>query len=948
MKISIITPSFNQSKFLSTTLNSVLEQTHPDYEHIIFDPGSTDGSIEIAKAYCEKSKRAKLHLKRDRSQTSAINIGFNESSGDILCWLNSDDHYATPETLSRVHKVFSENPSVDIVYGRGNYCTPEYKTIRPAFINRNSKKLSTELANCIGILQPSLFIRKEAFLRAGNLDEKMHYSFDYEYWARCAAIGLKFHFIDELLSVAVIHPDAKTIRAREVSLREAAIVAKRYYGFISLDWVKRITDQKESGADGITASSNSISSALLDEEFARHNNNEEAIGIFFNNRPTMNAVTHEAFRRTLVSKIDRAYLSAWDSNYFDMGLTLIASIHKHDPDTMIFVCDIGMKGDQLAIIRQLKNVILLDKDFPPYIAEWQRNPKNYIFKNIVFNKLANQLADSTLLLWIDAGVKVNKAPNEIWDELSDIGHFFINHDDSRHWPLYNASFTSNEAIVAGKFSLKELVSGHVCSCLYGLKVGTSMAALFKEAAQLSNIKEISVGDKHPSPPIKVDGSDQITRASYKRAHHHSDQIVDNTHELRTVFGYYGHRQDQAIISNLAARYGAKISSAKHYCPATELSSEISKENWNEGVSARLGKYRTDDFNTPGVTHHHRGLVKDFEGIHFSFAKNEILGILGNGPSLASIPFNTLTDSDTIGMNAAYRHWKSINWFPTIYCCLDTVVGMSHKNEILDLVRNKNRYGIKQFLLRDNLVQWLLENDATDGVINFDIVREGFKPLHPEPVTTGSHSLGWGLALGYKTFFVAGVDCNYVEHVKGAVAKEGNVLEITDSADNPNPNYFFSGYQQVGDRYNIPNPSKDLHIRSWRNIASLMTSGHLAFNVSTSSRMDALPIREFDSAIELLRARSYKSKLFESLAETPSHSPEVIHLNANAADVFHNGNNLLREKYYSSAIAIYLHLHGRRPLNMYETNALYSARKIGIKDQCDIAALRSLFTHVGII
>lgn len=96
LKFTIVTPSFNQAAFLPRTLTSVAEQTNQAYEHLIYDPGSSDGSLKIAEDYCARARRAPLYKGLHRSQTHAINLGFGQARGEILCWLNSDDRFATP------------------------------------------------------------------------------------------------------------------------------------------------------------------------------------------------------------------------------------------------------------------------------------------------------------------------------------------------------------------------------------------------------------------------------------------------------------------------------------------------------------------------------------------------------------------------------------------------------------------------------------------------------------------------------------------------------------------------------------------------------------------------------------------------------------------------------------------------------------------------------------
>lgn len=90
-KISIVTPSFNQSEFLELTIRSVLDQGYPNLEYIVIDGGSTDGSVDIIKKYADKISY--WVSEKDGGQYDAINKGFARSSGEIMGWINSSDLY---------------------------------------------------------------------------------------------------------------------------------------------------------------------------------------------------------------------------------------------------------------------------------------------------------------------------------------------------------------------------------------------------------------------------------------------------------------------------------------------------------------------------------------------------------------------------------------------------------------------------------------------------------------------------------------------------------------------------------------------------------------------------------------------------------------------------------------------------------------------------------------
>src|SRR3989344_33011 len=113
-KISVITPSLNQAKFIEGTIRSVLDQKYPNLEYIIVDGGSTDGTLKILKKY---NKFISWTSARDNGQSAAINRGIKKSSGEIICYLNSDD-YLAPESLSKVADFFRKNKKAEWVTGK--------------------------------------------------------------------------------------------------------------------------------------------------------------------------------------------------------------------------------------------------------------------------------------------------------------------------------------------------------------------------------------------------------------------------------------------------------------------------------------------------------------------------------------------------------------------------------------------------------------------------------------------------------------------------------------------------------------------------------------------------------------------------------------------------------------------------------------------------------------
>ncbi len=208
-------------------------------------------------------------------------------------------------------------------------------------------------------------------------------------------------------------------------------------------------------------------------------------------------------------------------------------------------------------------------------------------------------------------------------------------------------------------------------------------------------------------------------------------------------------------------------------------------------------------------------------------------ILGNGPSLKGIDLHRVGMA-TVGMNAAYRYWHGINFRPTYYACLDLVVGLSHVDAIAQMVE-ENR--IRRFLLRDNICKQI---PSSPRIINYDALRASDPFFALDPITTGSHSLLFAVAFGYRLIAVAGVDLNYQEKLEDARQVSDKVLEM-ERTPTSNPNYFFDDYQQAGDRYHIPNPVPGMHRESWEKAAARAAeSGARVFNVAETSPLDIFP------------------------------------------------------------------------------------------------------------
>jgi glycosyltransferase involved in cell wall biosynthesis len=126
IKVSIVTPSYNQGEFLERTIESVINQEYPNIEYIIIDGGSNDESVEIIKKF--EPKIDYWHSKPDRGQSDAINTGFSRAKGDLLCWLNSDDTL-NPGAINHVVNIYVKN-KFDFYYSDADLIDCEDRVIK--------------------------------------------------------------------------------------------------------------------------------------------------------------------------------------------------------------------------------------------------------------------------------------------------------------------------------------------------------------------------------------------------------------------------------------------------------------------------------------------------------------------------------------------------------------------------------------------------------------------------------------------------------------------------------------------------------------------------------------------------------------------------------------------------------------------------------------------------
>lgn len=237
-KISIVTPSLNQGQYIEGTIRSVLLQGYPNLEYIIIDGGSSDETFDIIKKY--KKWLTYWVSEPDKGQSHALNKGFQQATGQIFGYINSDDLYEQG-AFFKVAQQFVQNPKLDLLAGVCRIFNEfgETRLSKPSWpddVIHFLEPFSSTFA------QPSSFWSSVLYRRVGGFNESLHYAFDQEFFLKAGLSGVSPQFTSEILSRYRDHRDVKTRRTKKFYEETIPIIKQFGYkcGLSERDIMRRI------------------------------------------------------------------------------------------------------------------------------------------------------------------------------------------------------------------------------------------------------------------------------------------------------------------------------------------------------------------------------------------------------------------------------------------------------------------------------------------------------------------------------------------------------------------------------------------------------------------------------------------------------------------------------------------------------------------------------------
>lgn len=204
VRITVVTPSYNQGRFLEETLRSVVSQRQYVHEYFVVDGGSTDNSVDVIKKYADKIDW--WVSEKDNGQSDAIHRGFSRATGDYLFWLNSDD-VLLPGAMAKVTAALEAHPEWDALTGYHVRMDEDSRVLTMHRIPRESRAKARwgEFHVC----QQTCFFRRSIYEQLGGLNLSLHCVMDTELWSRMLNAGTVWGHVPRYLAGFRQHRQAK-------------------------------------------------------------------------------------------------------------------------------------------------------------------------------------------------------------------------------------------------------------------------------------------------------------------------------------------------------------------------------------------------------------------------------------------------------------------------------------------------------------------------------------------------------------------------------------------------------------------------------------------------------------------------------------------------------------------------------------------------------------------
>jgi hypothetical protein len=358
--VSIVTPSYNQGRYIEETIQSVLSQDYPHLEYIVVDGGSSDHTIEVLKKY---ERRLTWISEKDRGQADAINKGFRRAQGEIVAWLNSDDTYL-PGAVRQSVRYLETHSEIGMLYGEGYHIDEHGQLIERYYTEPFDYQRLSEV--CF-ICQPTVFLRAEVVKAVGPLDVTLNFCLDYDYWMRIAK-RFRIGYLETYLANSRLHLDTKTLSKRVEVHQETLQVVKRHYGQVPMRWINAyahvyLTEKLLGKMRGVYAdgwASPRVKFALPpDWQTETHLSLRGICSVHAHPLPLQVSVGHRVLQRTVIEGREFALRACLGQNGISSH-PLESSEIEVSAEKSFIPHEIDTKGDTRTLSYRIKKLSLID------------------------------------------------------------------------------------------------------------------------------------------------------------------------------------------------------------------------------------------------------------------------------------------------------------------------------------------------------------------------------------------------------------------------------------------------------------------------------------------------------------------------------------------------------------------------------------------------------------